>query len=587
MEITSKLYKTIKNLSDSERNNLLDQFGRITPHNLDDPSDERESKFGFVGQDKTKDSSKRLRTYIEEIEKSSSFFYKFIVWLTSLISGKSKNDVMIDKELHNLKKDLKSHYHDFFNPDFKKFEKGFIKEIIGLIRIVREERKVFAMYLEDPIYYCEFLSDILESRFYEHLKEAKRLLDPDSLGPRATSLTKDEYVKEKEKRLRQFFNLLETLPLGSLLNQFNNFQLVLILVKFQYDEFLKSFYIFDINDTLTQDHSCDYGKIEYLVESFYRLIYSINFTIDDISFIDNIAIYASKNKKDNEREIEDEDIQIFEKLLKTVDEIKRVVPFLKIFQFAKSNIVYTPRMSRVDVDFVTIYKDYKRTITNATWDEYFEQIKIKKTEEAIAELFKTKDFIRLDNFNPDFKNLIDKSGIIKLRYVYLINLIQEFLKTIYKGRIEMTINKCLVEGIFDKEFQKTTLSNAYYLLNTMINRIAVHDSELSDEKDLKSQIMNMLRKIHHDTAYKISFVNTITEINENSKKICTEFKNEIGVVRNFFKAVTETKTTKITNMDRIKVPGYISAASAFEKAGEILDVFTGLIALVEDTYDND
>jgi len=586
MEITSKLYKTIKNLSDNERNNLLEKFSKISPNDLDNSSI-KDSKINFIGQEKAKENLKHLKRCIEEIYNNSSFFYKFIVWLTSIISKKTKDDVIIDKELQSLKRDIRYHYHDIFNPDFKRFEKGFISEMSELIKIVKEERKIFTIYLEDPIYYCEFLVDILESRFYDNLKDAKTLLNPDSLGSKATSLTENEYIKEKEKRLKIFFNLLDTLPLSSLLSQFNNFQLILMLIKFQYDDLLKNFYIVDINDPLKQENNCEYMKIEYLVESFYRIIHSINFVMDDVSFIDNIAIYSSKNKKENEKEIEDLDIQIFDRLLKAVIGIKKNIPFQKIFQFAKSNIIYTPKISNVDIDFINIYKDYKKTVTASIWDEYFEQIKIKKTEEAILELFRTKDFIKLENFNPDFKSLIDKSGIIKLKYVYLINLIQEFLKTIYKGRIEITINKCLVEGMFDKEFQKNSLSNAYYTLNTMINKIATFDSEFSDDKDLKFQIMNTLRKINQDTTHKIAFINIITDVNDKSKKICSEFKSETNVIRNFFKAVIETRTTKITNIEKIRVPGYVNVVSAIEKSGSILDHLFNIISLIEETYDND
>jgi len=586
MEITSsKLYKTIKNLSDSEKSNLLDKFGKISPQELDNSSDS-DLKLNFSGYEKSKENLKRLKIYIEEIQNSASFFYKFIIWLTAIIYKKNKDDIIVDNELNKLKKELKYHYSDFFNPDFKRFEKNFIKEIIELIKIVKEERKKFTIYLEDPIYYCEFLVDILESRFYDHLKEAKRLLEPDSLGIKATSLTKDEYIKEKEKRLKLFFNLLDTLPLTSLVNQINNFQMILLLVKFQYDELLKNFYIFDVNDPLTNENSCEYGKIEYLVESFYKLIYSINFKIDDISFIDNIPIYASKNKKENEKEIEDEDIQIFEKLLKTVTNIKNNIPFQKIFQFTKSNLIYTPKISSVDVDFINIYKDYKKTITTKVWDEYFDGIKIKKIEDGIVELFKTKDFTKLENFNLNFKSVVDRSGIIVLRYVYLINLIQEFLKTIYKSKIETVINKCLIEGTFDKDFQKSSLSNAYYLLSTMVNRIALHDAELSDEKDLKVQIVNMIRKLHQDTAYKISLINVITDINDNSRKMFIEFKNEINVVKDFFKSVIETKNIKIANIERIKIPGYANAITAFEKSLELLDQFIKLVSFVEDVYDD-
>ena len=268
--------------------------------------------------------------------------------------------------------------------------------------------------------------------------------------------------------------------------------------------------------------------------------------------------------------------------------IKEKLPFKEIFQYFKKNLLYSVKPVKTKIDFIDIYKEYKKTIINALWEDFYEKIKITNLNQLLNKLLKTEySYDTLPNFTPELKNNIEKLSTFKVRNVHILNFFSDFLKIIYKPKVEMVINRILIDGIFKKDTEKSNLSVAYYTLTNFYDKIKEFDTKFNEEKELGKKINITLKKIASDSAFKASLINIVTDINEESSKILFEANECLQLINIFLKNLLDVNNPKIVpinNFDKIKIPGSPNPFVVVEKINKNLSSYFEIVNLMQDVY---
>ncbi|HPO48966.1 MAG TPA: DUF5312 family protein [Spirochaetota bacterium] len=592
MNFDSKFSKVIRAIPEDERLSLLDKFTRLSSVedlNLDknnvDSLNEREKEMKKASQD----------DYIDSIYKKTSLINKIIIFFITLMNGKSREEIVLEGELKSIKRHINLSYGGFVDFESEKLTSVFIKEMIDLPKKINEIRKSIDAFFTDPIYYYGFLNSVIESSFPEKVLNPLKDLLPENVEVRMEYMDKSVFVKEKDKRLKKFFSQFDSVFLEKLVAQFNNFDIFLRILNFDYEALLRNFFIFDINEPITSNNNCEFTKAEELLSKFYRLISSVNFTFEEINFIYEMIDYSNNILPNNKNILKDSEVRFKEEeMLKLKDifqktiVLKDKIPFNEIFRYFRKDLLYKVKPVKINIGFLEIYKEYKKTVVNRMWEDFYEKIRIANLSQILNNLFKTEySFDILHSFNVELKEKVEKLSPLRLRNVQSLNFITDFIKNIYKPRIEIIVNKILIDGVFKKDTEKSNLSVAYYTLTNFADKIKEFDDKFQEEKELGKKINTTLKRIATDAAFKASLINLVTDINEESNKIAYEANECFALVDTFFKNLIDVNNSKVNplnNLDRVKIPGRPNSFVAVENAEKYLEQYTQINQLIRDIY---
>lgn len=575
----SEFLKLSKELNDEERKNLLSKIG-----NLKTNSKENENSSERVQEEK-----KSQIVYANTIYQSGGLLYKIAIIIMSLFSGNKKEDVIIDNELNNIKKHLRLNHSSLIDFNENRLTHNFIKEIQQLARLAYQLKEVINKYFGDDFYFTSFLSGIAEEMFSDKIKTNLSELYPDTITNPQELADKTKFFQEKEKRLKIFLIQLDVMIFENINLQINKFDIINKLINFDYKDLLSSFLLLDVNEQPKSTNFCKFEQADLSLQRLYKLLYSINFNVSDIIFLNDMLEYSQINPVNHAGDIRynEETIRDADKLIEYAKLLKEKIPFKEIFQYFYKDILFKIKPIRPNLNFTDIYKEYKKTIVDKLWSQYYVELRKENLDIFINNLINGYEFTSFSNFSKNLKRELEKHSPNKIVNFYTLSILYEFLISIYKIKIEIIINKILVEGIFKKDSVRANLSVSYYTLNGFSEKLREFDQKLNPDKDYGKKIYNTIKRVIADPSFKSPIINIINEINEESYKLKQEILDSFKIVFNFISSLldaTDTAANPLTNFDKIKIPGHPNSFIAVEKSMELFKKFYQIYNLIEEIY---
>ncbi|OHD27931.1 MAG: hypothetical protein A2Y34_14755 [Spirochaetes bacterium GWC1_27_15] len=580
----SEFEKLSKNLTEEERAELL---SKIKNEQLENDSSENNKK-----EKKDNDISNQYKIAKAEFEKKG-LLDKLLIFVAAFISGKNKEDVVLEKEFGKLKKEINGKYYNIIDFDKKVFTHNFANELILLYDSVIKILPIVDNFFSDLNYYYSFLYDMFEKRLSDRSSKFFKELDPENLKLNTTEfIEKNAFLREKDRKLKEFFDNIDKINPKELVNKVNNFELVLKLIKFEYTKVLQAFSLSNFKTLTDSYHTANFISIEKSIDKFYTLLYHLDFDIDDIiSYVYEFSIYSKNNYISESQAIlkksfSDSDLKKFEDFLKSLKIFLEKIPLFKILKYIKKDLLYKPKDIFYDTNLISIYKDIKRKKSTEDWEKYYLNLKKHDLQRLVSELFSDYNFAILNNFSLDLYTRIFEKTSYKITSIYFINIITFFVTKFYRNNLENFINRILIEANFVDELSKFHLTGAYHILNNSIEKINTFDVKFAKDNEYGKKINLYLDRISNDIDLKRSFQNYIYEINDEGISLSNELHNALQNVYNFMTSLTETNKSEIpiVNLDSIRLSGNINIHSLIDKYVDILFRFFKIYKQIELIY---
>ncbi|HNZ26356.1 MAG TPA: DUF5312 family protein [Spirochaetota bacterium] len=575
----SEFFKLSKELNDEERKRLLSKIGNL----------KTDSKENEVSSEKVQEEKKSQIVYANTVYQSGGILYRIIIMIISLFSGRKKEDVIIDNELNNIKKYLRLNYSSLIDFKENRLTHNFIKEIQQLAKLAYKIKEIVNKYFGDDFYFTSFLSVIAEEMFSDKIKTNLFELHPETIANPQELSDKTNFFQEKEKRLKKFMIQLDVVIFENINLQINKFDIINKLINFDYKDLLSSFLLLDVNEQPKSANFCKFEQIDLSLQRLYKLLYSINFSVSDIIFLNDMLEYCQINPINYPKEAQynEETIKDFDKLIEYAKLLKEKIPFKEIFQYFYKDILYKIKPIRPNLNFTDVYKEYKKTIVDKLWSQHYVELRKKNLDLFINNLMNGYDFNSFSNFNKNLKLELERHSPNKIVNFYTLSIFYEFLVSIYKIKIEIIINKILIEGIFKKDNVRANLFVSYYTLNGFPEKLREFDQKLNPEKDYGKKIQNTIKRVIADPSFKTPIIGIINEINDESYKLKQEIADSFKTVFNFISSLVdapEPAANPLTNFDKIKIPGHPNSFIAVEKSVELFKKFYQIYNLIEEIY---
>ncbi|MBP5448627.1 MAG: hypothetical protein J6Y01_00755, partial [Spirochaetales bacterium] len=193
----------------------------------------------------------------------------------------------------------------------------------------------------------------------------------------------------------------------------------------------------------------------------------------------------------------------------------------------------------------------------------------------------------LYRLNPHFKQQIEQMHYITLPYIYKLNIIVEFITSVYKTKIEPVMSRILNDGDFKKEKTRNDITSYYYLLSNYEQRIREYDEKFNPNKDEGKLLYQLQQQSGKNETATAKFVDMIDKINQDSQNFITEIQQSFKHIYDFLISVNDVHNphnVPIINTDKIKVPSQPNLFVAVERAITLFNKFNNMLDLVNDVY---
>ena len=577
-------YGLVKDLSDKEKKSLLNKLLKVD-------SDSKNPSLNNEDQSISKiDERVALEKYAKRMYNSYVFFHKIFIWLEGFFRGLLPEDVIINNELMSYKKELSTKYGKFFLVADNKLKPGILEKIIPLMTEINTIKSIVSDYFEEKVNYYDFIVFVIESANEEDLRECLKLLSPDTLDNKPEFLERVNYYGVKEQRIKNLFAQLNNTKYYEISKELIQFDLFQRIIEYEYIYLtdLFNYKMFNQPYTNCNEIYINHDIIEFF-ERFYRLIISLDLDILNLPimrlFFEYLkGIYSYDIDVNTKLETCKESVV---KVVNLIIEIKTDIPFESFIRYFSGNILKVVKPYNSKINFLEMYKAYKRTIIDKLWESQYSIIKSRSVTRLVNSFFGDYKFDSLIHFDTLLMERLEKYSGIKIRDYYTLNLLDKFASSVYQQKILPVINKIIIDGVFVKDIIKSNFTTAYYTLNTINEKINLFDIEFKEDSMFRKKINNTLIKIVAEPNLKSILYNLIADINDMSHKVKFEGIEAIKIMINLFRSLRDDKvgSTKIlANSNSLKMPLYANPAIAFEKIDELLTTFMHIYLLVEESF---
>jgi len=140
----------------------------------------------------------------------------------------------------------------------------------------------------------------------------------------------------------------------------------------------------------------------------------------------------------------------------------------------------------------------------------------------VSELFGGKVITVVKNYNEKTNSQFKKIGLSIYKFITPLNYVKAFINKNYSSEIAGTINELIVGGIFLQKDILTNLSNAYYALNKIAQKIDTLDDELDIDGRYSKTIDRHLATINRDKNSRSILEKVIRDVNRRAEVIINE-----------------------------------------------------------------
>ncbi|HBD94893.1 MAG: hypothetical protein A2015_09935 [Spirochaetes bacterium GWF1_31_7] len=574
----------VKDLTEYEKTNLLN---KLLTYSVDNTNDNSKDNNKYIDDSNVND---KVMKYANKEFLNYGILRKIITYIIGFFNGISPQEVIINKELNYLKKDIEFRYSKYININENKLKPISLEKIIPLMAEINTIKTNLNDFFENKVNYYEFLVFVIENENLSDLTAELDNLSPDNLDNKPNYLEKNNYLNEKEKRIKSLFGKITSSKYYDINKEMLKLDLVFKLIDYDFTYFTNSFNYKNFNQPFSSGEDLYLNKeiIDYL-ERMYRLIISVDLDVLNLKiisiFLNYLKIYFASDT-DFEAKIDAVKNSLI-KIINMINDLRTYLPYENLIKYLTGNILKITKPYQLKMNIVEMYKAYKRTFIDKLWDSKYIEIKERNIKFLVNELFGEYKFDSLSFFDKDLMDKLEKYSGLKVKDYYILNILYKFISTIYSNSILPVVNKFLIDGIFAKDIVKSNFSAAYYSLKSASDKINLFDMQYKEDNPLRKKINNTLVKISSEPNFKSILYNIIADINEDTYKIKFEIYESIKIMNMFFKSlnVTDNNYSKVlTNLNDIKIPMYPNVIVGIEKIDDYFTNFVNIYSLIEESF---
>ena len=532
----TKLEELSQELPEQERKELLAKISK------DQQKEERE---GVIEVELKEEERERLIS--EEMEQIGGW-ERFILWLKSLFSGRSKRDLFLIMKLNQLRRSIKQR-----NPGLSGFETRdltpkFARHVFDLYAATYPLQEICHLFTQDQEFRTGAAAYLVEAQYAEAKKSLEELI---SLEEMETIYEESGHEEEVKKQvLRRLNDYLHKIP-DKIFNHLDEGMKPTLylrsLISFPYSTLFRNFNYYP-GDRLDDKYPYfDHAPAMLLLDQLERLYYAIYVALKlakdwfcHAEFLRFFALHKREGESPDEltsQVVEQEVVGMtnaMEALVEASSQFNLKVPLLELIEYFKKDpyyhLIFNIPQLRLKALYATAFKD--RLL--AQFDEKMRQVKKNVVDKKIREVFKTEQLLELFYYNDKPSFDFRKLGLPFFGFTKSLMLVYNYLSRIYKGAIQEVIQLAGAYLLSNNRIVQNRIMQHASSLEELEAKIVLFDRSLSPDEDDGKTLIRYRHRIGTDLAQQKLYRSFIAQKDREAKELLDRGVESLNGIKKIF-----------------------------------------------------
>lgn len=523
--------KLVSSLSDSERKVLLDKMHSLVgdPSTQELESDDRDEGISFSIEDKLK---------------NESIFYRLFVWIRSVFSNSSKEDVYNQDQVVVLFKRIN---HSF--PGLIDYKNGYLLGIFyQKLGELKKAVDFFRPYLEFAYenlgaYYL-FLGSIICP---EVTQEMDMQVDPYTIP-----FSREVTGELRSSLLRKMDEIIKNIPTSSRSYMYScatTVEWFYQLSRLPFDRFKNSF-----TQGILDSYSCKFEICSSELNAFAQVLCNGGSVPE--TAITSLYLYSANKFIPADSEAKDDEGRMKEYMNKATANISMIhmfiktVPLRQIARIAFNNVQWVPENFRGAEDWFIKYKEQWKKLFDQKWEAWLRDKKKAVINSQLTNVFELENFPLLPN--RPWTQIWEG---VPFHFEYTTGFIFWFMHNRYDDSIQ-PLKLLLLEGVFENKDNRQEFANTLNDITQVYNDIHQLDEDLSPVGQIglvfDKIIANHLRTLQAQSKIESTMLTVESKAQSIKKNFCQDCRSIEKIVDAALGSKEDTRYDGISNINKIK-----------------------------------
>lgn len=521
--------KLVSSISESERNALLEKMHTLAG----DPTTQE-----FNSEDK--DTSDEFVS-IEDRLKSESLFYRFFLWIRSIFSNLTQEEVFNADQVQNLYKKLN---HSF--PGLVDYKNGYLLNIFyQKLGELKNAIEFFKPYLELAYEnlgaFYVFLGSIICP---EVTQEMDSQVDPYQLP-----LTREVTGELRASFVRKLDQILKDIPQHRRSYMYSCVSVIewfYQLSKLPFDRFRNSF-----SQGIIDEYCCKFEVVSNELNQFSRILCNGGPVPEEA--VTSLFLFSANKFIPLDSEANDDEGRMREFMDKAAANISMIhmfvktVPLRQICKIAFNNVQWQPQNFTGAEDWFVKYKEYWKKLFDEKWNLWLRDKKKAMIHSKLSAAFELDDFPLLQN-----RPWTQLWGGVPFHFEYTAGFIFWFMEKKYSDVIQ-PLKVLLLEGVFENKDNRQEFANTINDLMQIYNDVLKLGEDLSSLGQIglvfEKIASNHLRTLQAQSKIESTMLNLEAEIQNIKNIFCNDCRSINLIVDAALGSKADTRYDGVSNIN--------------------------------------
>ena len=524
--------RLVSSISDSERKILLDKMHALAgdPTTQEMESEDREESGDLIS--------------IEDKLKAESIFYRFIVWLRSVFTNSTKEEVYNQDQVMSLFRKVDHSY-----PGLLDYKSGYLLSIfyqkLGELKVAAE---FFRPYLEaayeNPGAFYVFLGSIICPEVTQEMDEQ---VDPYSLP-----LTREVTGELRSSFLRKMEEIIKNIPSHKRSYMYTcvtTIEWFYQLLKLPFDRFKNSF-----AQGIVDSYCCKFEVCSSELSAFSKVLCNGGPVPEEA--ITSLYLFSSNKIIPIDSEATDDDGRMKEFMDKATANISMIhmfvktVPLRQVCRIAFNNVQWSPENFRGAEDWFVKYKEHWKKLFEQKWESWLRDKKKAMINSQLSSVFELEDFPMLPH-----RPWTQMWEGIPFHFEYTSGFIFWFMEQKYNEAVQ-PLKMLLLEGAFDNKDNRQEFANTLNDIMQVSNDVHQVNEDLSSMGQIglvfDKIAANHLRTLQAQSKIESTMLNLEASVQNIKKNFCNDCRSIVKIVDGALGDRKDTRYDGVSNLNMLK-----------------------------------
>jgi len=434
------------------------------------------------------------------------------------------------KLLKQIANNLKKLRFKFYRPKEEQALPALARYFFEIYKVVGPARNLLANAAES----AALRAIVVENHLTEEQKSLRQHFEESTIREQAVAISPKELVAQLKESMVRFFSDFDPQVVKQINAIFSSLLCFIRFVSFDFYFVIRKFDSSFQENNFTGSPKFETINIEYVADDlkdFLDVSFPMDRDADWGNVLDVLKLYRGMDVVSR---------PAWNKLISTIDDIRKSGVLTLIIQHAEKDPFYKPEISITSERIVEPYLDKLKTQTEAAIQKILSERRNQKVDQLCKAVFGSVAVSRSKNYTERASVTFEKRLVTGFTRTEPLNYLKAFLLDFFKKDIREIHDLLIIRGRWSTSILSQQLSEAFHQTMSVAESIVRFDDSLADEGELGMKLRKAMgRIVDRDPASSRLLRTQLDEVNRMAQHMINEAAQNLIVIAKNLKLILD------------------------------------------------